>query len=117
MNCVAERVVADVTVLDLSGQRMLGGMNTEVTDKIRSLIGDSRTKFLLNLQGVSYLDSSGLGDLAEAHQTAVRRGAKLKLSNVQERVALLLRTVNLLKVFEIFESEEEALKSFRTPKS
>jgi anti-sigma B factor antagonist len=112
MNCVAERRVADVTVLDLTAQRMLGGVNTEVTDRIRSLIGESRTKFLLNLKDVSYLDSSGLGDLAGAHQTAARQGAKLKLSNVQDRVALLLRTVNLLKIFEIFDSEEEALKSF-----
>jgi len=113
MRCVGERLVADVTILDLVGRGMLGEINTELTDKVRARIGERRTKFLLNLDGVSYLDSNGLGDLAGAHQAAAKQGATVKLAGVQQRVADLLRTVNLIKAFEVFDSEEEALTSFR----
>jgi anti-anti-sigma factor len=111
MRCAAERLEGDVTVLDLSGRQMLD-MNTEVTDRIRALIREGRRKFLLNLENVAYLDSSGLGDLAGAHQAAIKEGVSLKLANVQERVAQLLRTVNLWRVFEVFDSEPEGLRSF-----
>jgi anti-sigma B factor antagonist len=112
MRCAGERLVADVTILDLAGRGMLGEINTEVTDRVRALIGERRTKLLLNLGGVSYLDSNGLGDLAGAYQVVAKQGATMKLSNVQQRVFDLLRTVNLAKAFEIFDSEEEALRSF-----
>jgi anti-sigma B factor antagonist len=113
MRCVGERLVSDVTILDLAGPGGLGEINTEITDKVRARIGERCTKFLLNLSGVSYLDSNGLGDLAGAQQTAAKQGATVKLSGVHQRVADLLRTVNLIKAFEVFDSEEEALKSFR----
>ena len=109
----AERLIADVTILDLAGEQGLGDMTTHVADRISGLIGDGRRNFILNFDGVTYLDSSGLGDLAKAHQTALREDAKLKLINVPPRVSTLLRTVNLLRVFDIVGTEAEAIRSFQ----
>ena len=113
MRFTAERQVADITILDLASQQALGDMNTHVANRITGLIGEGRKKFIINFDGVSYLDSSGLGDLAKAHQTAAREDARLKLINVPSRVSTLLRTVNLLRVFEIFGSEADAIRSFQ----
>jgi anti-sigma B factor antagonist len=113
MRCITDRQVEDVTVLELGSPEGFGELESEVSDRIKSLTREGRNRFVLNLQEVSYLDSRGLGDLANAHQTAAADGARVKLSNVQPRVATLLRTVNLLRFFEIFDSEEDALKSFR----
>jgi anti-sigma B factor antagonist len=113
MRCSAERTVGDVTVLDLAAQDALGLVRTEVSDRVRQLAAQGRRKLVLNLADVSYLDSSGLGDLAQAHQAATADKATLKLSNVQPRVADLLRTVNLWRVFESFDSEGDAVSSFR----
>ncbi len=113
MRCIADRQVEDVTVLNLASRDGFGELNTEVSDRIKALTREGRGRFLLNLQEVSHLDSSGLGDLANAHKSAAAAGVSVKLSNVQPRVAAVLRTVNLLRFFEIFDSEEEALKSFR----
>ena len=99
-------------MLDLASRAMLGELNTEVTDKIESLLGKGRQAFLLNLEGVSSLDSNGLGDLVGAREAANARGASVKLVHVHERVAHPLRIMNLSKVFEVFESETEALQSF-----
>jgi anti-sigma B factor antagonist len=113
MRYSAERVVGDVTILDLAGVQVFGTLGTEVSDRVEALTGQGRTKFLLNLQEVPYLDSSGLGDLAQAYQTAAGHGATLKLANVCERVVGLLQTVQLLRFFPIFASEQAALESFR----
>jgi anti-sigma B factor antagonist len=112
MRCSSERQVGDVTILDLSGQQALVELENVVTNRTRSLLAADRRKFVLNMADVSYLDSRGLGDLAEEHQTAARNGAALKLTNVHPRVLTLLKTVNLLKVFDVFESDEDALASF-----
>ena len=113
MRFTAERLIADVTILDLASEQVLGDMSNHLANRIRDLVGEGRRKFILNFDGVAYLDSHGLGDLAKAHETAVREDAKLKLINVPPRVSTLLRTVNLLRVFEIVESEAEATRSFQ----
>ena len=113
MRFSAERLIADVTILDLAGEQGLGDMSTQVADRIGGLIGEGRRKFILNFDGVAYIDSSGLGDLAKAHKTALREDAKLKLINVPPRVSALLRTVNLFKVFDIVGSEAEAIRGFQ----
>src|SRR6476659_2050269 len=98
MRFTAERLIADVTILDLASEQVLGDMNNHLANRIRDLLGEGRRKFILNFDGVDYLDSHGLGDLAKAHETAVREDAKLKLINVPPRISTLLRTVNLLRV-------------------
>ena len=93
MRFTAERLVADVTILDLASEQALGDMTTHIANRIGDLIGEGRRKFILSFDGVAYLDSSGLGDLAKAHKTATQQDAKLKLINVPPHVSTLLRTV------------------------
>ncbi|MDA1184716.1 MAG: STAS domain-containing protein [Acidobacteria bacterium] len=73
-----------------------------------------RRAFVLNLAGVSSLDSHGLGDLVGAHQAAAAQGGVVKLANVHERVAHPLDIMNLSKILERFDSEDEALRSFES---
>src|SRR3954468_17011934 len=113
MRFTAERLVADVTILDLASEQALGDMEPHLANRISGLVGEGRRKFIVNFDGVAYLDSSGLGDLVKTHQTVTRKAAKLKLINVPPRVATLLRTVNLLRVFDIGDSEAEAIRSFQ----
>jgi len=112
MRFSAERLITDVTILDLAKEQALGDMDSHVADRISDLIGEGRRKFIVNFDGVAYLDSSGLGDLAKAYKVAQREGATLKLIHVPTRVSTLLRTVNLLQHFEIAGSEAEAIGSF-----
>ena len=112
MRCISERVVGRVTVLDLASRAMLGELNTEVTNKVEALTAQGRRAFILNLDGVSSLDSRGLGDLVGAHQAAATQGGVVKLVNVHERVAHPLNIMNLSKILERFDSEDEALRSF-----
>ena len=113
MRLTGERLIADVTILDLASEQELGDLSTPVANRISGLVGEGRRKFILNFDGVAYLDSIGLGDLAKAHQAAERQDAKLKLINVTPRVSTLLRTVNLLRIFEIVGSESDAIRSFQ----
>lgn len=113
MRCTGERLIGDVTVLDLVSRTMLGELTTDVTNKINDLTAQGRRAFLLNLAGVSSLDSHGLGDLVGAVEAATRVGGSLKLAQVPERVAYPLRVMNLEDKLEAFDSEEDAIKSFQ----
>ena len=93
---IAERLVADITVLDLKGKMTLGEGDELLKDKINSLLGAGKKKLVLNLEGVPYIDSAGLGEIVRTFTTVSRQGGSLKL----------------LTVFETFESESEAIKSF-----
>ena len=79
---------------------------------INSLIGQGRKKLLLNLEAVPYIDSAGLGEVVRAYTTVSRQGGKLKLLNLTKRIEDLLTITKLITVFEVFESEEEAVKSY-----
>ena len=112
MRCLGERVAGEVTVVDLGSRASLSDLSTDVTDKVTELAARGCRAVLLNLDGVSSLDSRGIGDLVGAHQAAVSAGGTLMLSNVHERVAHPLRTMNLSKTLHTFQTEEEALRSF-----
>jgi anti-sigma B factor antagonist len=109
---IVERTVSDVTVLDLKGKMTLGEGDELLKDKINSLLADGRRKLVLNLEGVPYIDSAGLGEIVRTFTTVSRQGGKLKLLNLTKRIEDLLSITKLLTVFETFESEPEAIKSF-----
>jgi anti-sigma B factor antagonist len=110
---IEERVVGDVTILDLKGKITLGEGDEALKDKINSLTLQNRKQILLNLEGVPYIDSAGLGEVVRTYTTVSRQGGQLKLVNLTKRIEDLLSITKLLTVFETFESEAEALKSFR----
>jgi len=109
---IEERVVDNVTVLDLKGKLTLGDGDELLKDKINSLIQQERKSLLLNLEAVPYIDSAGLGEIVRTYTTVSRQGGKLKLVHLTKRITDLLMITKLLTVFETFDSESEAIKSF-----
>jgi anti-sigma B factor antagonist len=111
---IDERVVDGVMILDLKGKMTLGEGDELLKDKINSLIQQDQKKLLLNLEGVPYIDSAGLGEIVRTYTTVSRQGGKLKLLNLTKRIQDLLAITKLLTVFETYENEAEAVKSFST---
>jgi anti-sigma B factor antagonist len=110
---IEERVVGDVTILDLKGKITLGEGDEALKAKINALTTGNRRSILLNLEGVPYIDSAGLGEVVRTYTTVSRQGGQLKLVNLTKRITDLLSITKLLTVFETFDSEDEALKSFK----
>jgi anti-sigma B factor antagonist len=110
---IAERNVGKVTVLDLSGKITLGEGDVLLRDKLHSLLNQGHKDVLLNLAKVQYVDSAGLGTIVGGYTTMRRDGGSLKLSNVTTKMRDLLSITKLLTVFETFDSEDEALRSYK----
>ena len=109
---IEERIVNEVTILDLKGKITLGEGDEALKDKINSLILQNRKRILLNLEDVPYIDSAGLGEIVRTYTTVSRQGGSLKLLNLTKRITDLLSITKLLTVFETFDSENEAVRSF-----
>ncbi len=113
MPCKATiRQVGDVTIVDLSGRITLGDGSGVVRETVKDVLKGGQKNLLLNLGDVSYIDSSGLGELVGAYATGANQGSQIKLLNVQKRVHDLLQLTKLYTVFESFTSETAALRSF-----
>jgi anti-sigma B factor antagonist len=110
---VKERQAGDVTILDLSGAVRIGEGSVGLRDAIRGLADGGKRKILLNLAGVNYVDSSGIGELIANYTTVSRQGGQLKLLNLTEKIRNLLVITKLLTVFDSYDNEAEALKSFQ----
>ena len=109
---VDSRDKGGVTILDLKGKMTLGEGDELLKDKINSLIQQEKKQLLLNLEGVPYIDSAGLGEIVRTYTTVSRQGGKLKLLNLTKRITDLLAITKLLTVFETYETEDQAVKSF-----
>ena len=107
-----ERQAGDVTILDLSGEVRIGDSSVALRETVRNLADQGKKKLLLNLAGVKYIDSSGIGELIANYTTVSRQGGQLKLLNLTDRVQNLLVITKLLTVFDAYDNEAEALKSF-----
>jgi anti-sigma B factor antagonist len=110
---IAERTVSDVTVLDLKGKMTLGEGDELLKDKINSLLASGKKKLVLNLEGVPYIDSAGLGEIVRTYTTVSRQGGSLKLLNLTKRIEDLLSITKLLTVFDTYDNEAEAVKSYK----
>jgi anti-sigma B factor antagonist len=106
------RQVGDVTVLDLAGRITLGEGSSTLRDALKEHIAKAEKKILLNLGEVSYIDSSGIGELVSGFTTVTNQGGQLKLLGLNKRVKDLLQVTKLYTVFEVFEDEAEAVRSF-----
>jgi anti-anti-sigma factor len=109
---IVERTVGDVTVLDLTGRLILDDGYEPLRVTLNRVIGEERRKVLLNLDGVRFLDSAGIGLIACKYVTMCRHNGQLKLCNLHTRTHEVLHITKLLTVFEAFASEADALKSF-----
>ena len=110
---VKERQAGDVTILDMTGEVRIGEGAISLRDSIRNLADQGKKKVLLNLAGVKYMDSTGVGELIANYTTIKRQGGQLKLLNLTDRIQNLLVITKLLTVFDSYDNEAEALKSFQ----
>lgn len=111
---ISERQVGVVTILDMSGKITIGEGSVALRTAIRRMLEEGKKKILLNLAGVGYIDSSGIGELVSSY-TAINKeeGGQLKLLNLTQKLQDLLTITKLLTVFDVYESESEALSSFK----
>ena len=110
---VNERQAGDVTILDLTGEVRLGDSAVALRTSTRKLADGGKKKILLNLADVKYIDSTGIGELIASYTTVTREGGQLKLLNLTDRIQNLLVITKLLTVFDAYDNEAEALKSFQ----
>jgi anti-sigma B factor antagonist len=106
------RQVGDVTVVDVSGRITLGEGSSALRDVIRDLTAKGNKKILLNLSEVSYIDSSGIGELVSGFTSVAGAGGTLKLLGLTKRVKDLLQITKLYTVFDVHEEEAHAIRSF-----
>ena len=110
---ISERHVGDVAIIDLNGRLVLGDGDDLLRDKVNSLVQQGFKHLIVNLSEVGYMDSAGLGELVRSYTTVTRRGGALKLLGLTKRVSDLLSITKLLTVFDSYDTEREAVASFR----
>jgi anti-anti-sigma factor len=101
-----------VSILDLKGKITIGSGDVALRHAIQEVMDGGARKILINMQEVSTIDSSGIGELVSAYTTATNRGAKLKLYNLPAKVTDILTITQLITVFDVFDNEDEAVRSF-----
>ena len=106
------REVGNVVILDLSGRITIGETCSQFRDEIRGMLDSGYRNIIVNLAEVSYIDSCGLGQIVGCFATVAHRGGKLKLLNLRERVTELMYVTKLHTIFESFNNEAEAVRSF-----
>ena len=109
---ISERSSGDVVILDLDGRLVVEDGVTPFIDRMNALVRHGRKKILLNFEGVTYLDSSGVGAVVWKYVTARKQDASVKLLNLTRRSHNVLMITKLLTVIETFDSEQQALDSF-----
>jgi anti-sigma B factor antagonist len=110
---INERQMNDVTILDLEGDVTIGENSQKFRAAIRRLLGSNRRKSLLNLDELGYVDSSGLGEIVSGYNVVESEGGALKLENLTEHFQDIITITKLLTVFDTFESENEAVNSYK----
>lgn len=109
---ITERLLGDVTILDLDGYVTCGEENVMLRTEIRRLLGEGRKRIFLNFAAVRFIDSSGVGELVSSFTAIKREKGQLKLLNLPPRVYELLEITKLLTIFDVSESDVEALSNY-----
>jgi len=104
--------VGDVSVVDVAGRITLGEGSSALRETLRDMVSKNQKKILLNLGDVSYIDSSGIGELVSGFTTVTNSGGQLKLLNLNKRVKDLLQITKLYTVFDVHDDEAHAIRSF-----
>jgi anti-sigma B factor antagonist len=111
---VSIRHVEGITILDLSGRITLGEGGVTLRDAIQEALKTDTKKLILDLSGVNYMDSSGVGELTAAYTSAKNKGCELKLLNLTKRIDDLMQITKLATIFDIYSDEKVALASFKS---
>ena len=110
---ISERQEGDVTVLDMDGRITIGEGSVALRSAIRRLLEVGKKNILLNLAGVGYIDSSGIGELVSSYTAINKEGGQLKLLSLTQKLQDLLTITKLLTVFDAYDTEAEALSNFK----
>ena len=106
------RTVDNVEIISLQGKITIGAGDTQLREVITNAVNSGKTNVLLDLSGVTTIDSSGIGELVGSYTTVTNRGGKLKLLHLPAKLNELLHVTQLITVFEVYENEREAIGSF-----
>ena len=106
------KVVGDVCVLKLDGKFMAGGDSFFLREKIKNVLSMGIEKLLIDMDSVPYIDSTGVGFLVSSHTSLKSQGGQLKLLKVKPKILEVFKVMSLLSIFELFEDEDAAMKSF-----
>lgn len=109
---VSVRQHDNVTVLDVKGKVTLGSGDIALRNAVQDAINSGSQRVVINMRDVSTIDSSGVGELVSAYTSASNRGAKLKLANLPAKITDVLTITQLITVFDVYDSEDEAVRSF-----
>ena len=109
---IKERQAGDITILDMDGKVTIGEGSVALRSAIRRLLEEGKKKILLNLGGVGYIDSSGIGELVSSFTAVNKEGGTLKLLKLTQKIQDLLAITKLLTVFDVYDEEETALASY-----
>ncbi len=110
---LTERQAGDITILDMDGKVTIGEGSVALRNTIRRLLGEGKKKIVLNLSGVGYVDSSGIGEFVSSFTAVNKEEGSLKLLNLTQKIQDLLAITKLLTVFDVYDSEADALSSFK----
>jgi anti-sigma B factor antagonist len=102
----------DITILDLQGKITIGVGDVAVRNAVQEAMNGGARKLIINMKDVTTIDSSGVGELVSSYTTAIGRGAKLKLENLPAKVSDILHITQLITVFDVYDTEDEAVASF-----
>ena len=110
---MTDREVNGITVVAMDGRIVLGEESGALRERIKSLLNDKKTKIVLDMGNVTYIDSAGLGTLVATYHSARQQGAAMKLVNLGQKFREVLQVTKLLTVFEVHDNEAAALASFK----
>lgn len=109
---IVERQIGDVTILDLHGKILIGEGDDVLREAVTKLADAGKKRVILNLGNVPYVDNAGLGEIVRCYTTLSRKGSELRLLNLMRKIEDLLAVTKLLTLFETYDNEDEAVRSF-----
>jgi anti-sigma B factor antagonist len=107
------RDLDDIRLIEISGKITIGSGDVKIRELISSSLDDGKAKILLNLSGVNAIDSSGIGEMVACYTTVTNRGGQLKLLKLSPKINDILQVTQLITVFDVFDTEEEAIAAFK----
>lgn len=110
---ITTRDVGDIKIIDLKGKITIGAGDLQMREAIHSALAAGAKKIVVNMQEVTTIDSSGVGELVGCYTTATNKGAKMKLQNLPPKISDVLTVTQLITVFDVYQTEAEALASFQ----
>jgi len=109
---ISRREIGEITILDLQGEILIGEGDVELRRAVQELMEQGKTKILINLAKVPYIDSAGIGELVHCHTTVVKRGGQIKLLNLTKKIREIFTITRLSTVLDCYDNEIEAIASF-----